>query len=263
LTGDQARLLAGTSAAVSASFAALGYGSDTCGSIRVPAAFTASFGLRPTKGLTSIAGIMPLAHTQDVVGPIARTVSDLAIGPDAIIGGPDPADSATGVLVGRSLPRFVESLRTDALSGARIGILTNFLGNAPEDAEVGAIVREALRKMREAGVDVVEVSLPGLEELLTGTSVIATEFKFDLLDYLAAIPDSPVTSLDEIVSGKLHHPAVATQLRASNAIVERDSEAYRSALNARWWHARRWSVSWNLRGLMRWPIRRCAGWRPS
>src|SRR6185436_8995888 len=76
----------GSGAAVAASFAAIAWGSDTCGSIRFPSASNNLFGLRPTKGLSSIFGIIPLSHSQDVGGPLARTVMDLAIGLDATIG---------------------------------------------------------------------------------------------------------------------------------------------------------------------------------
>jgi len=99
----------GTGAAVAASFAAIGWGSDTCGSIRIPASHHNLFGLRPTKGLPSIDGIIPLSHTQDVGGPLARTVMDLAIGLDATVGA-DPADPATQILADRPLPAFVEGL---------------------------------------------------------------------------------------------------------------------------------------------------------
>ena len=110
----------GTGAAVAASFAAIGWGTDTCGSIRIPSAFASLFGLRPTEGLFSRDGIVPLSLTQDVPGPLARTVTDLAIALDATVG-PDPNDPATAVMNGKALPRFRDSLRTDALRGAQIG----------------------------------------------------------------------------------------------------------------------------------------------
>src|SRR5690606_17894334 len=143
----------GTGAAVAASMAAIGYGSDTCGSIRIPSAFQSLFGLRPTKGLTSIAGILPLAHTQDVIGPLARTVTDLAIGLDAIVG-VDPADPATAALAGRPLPDFVGALDPDALAGARIGVLTNYFGEDPEDGVVAAIARRAVDAFAGLGAEV-------------------------------------------------------------------------------------------------------------
>ncbi|NIP83932.1 MAG: amidase, partial [Gemmatimonadetes bacterium] len=112
---------------IAASFAAVGWGSDTCGSIRIPSAHNNLVGLRPTKGLSSIDGIVPLSHTQDTGGPLARTVRDLAISLDATIGA-DPADPATSVLEGRALPVFTEALDDGALAGARIGILDQRFG---------------------------------------------------------------------------------------------------------------------------------------
>ena len=84
----------GTGAAVAASFAAAGMGSDTCGSIRIPSANNNLVGLRGTHGLSSRDGIMPLSHTQDIGGPLARSVTDLAIMLDATVGA-DPADAIT------------------------------------------------------------------------------------------------------------------------------------------------------------------------
>lgn len=103
----------GTGAAITASFATVGWGSDTCGSIRIPSAQNNLVGLRPTKGVSSIDGIIPLAHTQDVGGPLARTMRDLAIALDATAG-PDPADPATRILDGRDAPRFVEGWPSDS-----------------------------------------------------------------------------------------------------------------------------------------------------
>ena len=99
----------GTGAAIAASFATVGWGSDTCGSIRIPAAFGSLYGLRPTSGLVSRHGVIPLSHTQDVAGPLARTVTDLAIALDFTVGR-DTADAATQVLDGRELPRFAAAL---------------------------------------------------------------------------------------------------------------------------------------------------------
>jgi len=125
----------GTAAAVSASRAAEGWGSDTRGSIRLPASHTALFGLRPTRGLSSTAGIIPLSHTQDMGGPLARTATDLAIALDATIG-PDPDDEATQALQGRELPRFFASLDPAALRGSRLGILTNYSARDQLDPDV-------------------------------------------------------------------------------------------------------------------------------
>lgn len=222
----------GSGAAAAASFGAIAYGSDTCGSIRIPAALNGLFGLRPTKGLTSIAGIVPLAHTQDVVGPLARDVTDLAIGMDAIVG-PDPADPATGILEGQPLPRFVAALDSGALRGARLGVLTTSFGRAPEDEEVGRIVRAAIDSMQAHGAEVVDVALPGVDTLVRRAGVIELEFRFDLKDYLARVPSAPVHSLDEILERGLYDEALDASLRRRDTVSTPDSPIYRAALARR------------------------------
>ena len=222
----------GSGAAVAASFAALAWGSDTCGSIRIPSAFHALFGLRPTKGLSSIAGIIPLAHTQDVGGPLARTVRDLAIGLDATVG-PDPDDPATRVLEGRSPPGFVEALEGATLEGVRLGVLRSYFGDGPEDEEVASVVRDAVERMEERGAEVVDVMVAGLDEVVARAGVIPFEFRFDLMDYLATRPGAPVRSLTEILDKGLHHVALENTFRARDTVRSRDSEAYLAALARR------------------------------
>ncbi|UCD24840.1 MAG: CHRD domain-containing protein [Gemmatimonadota bacterium] len=218
----------GTGAAIAASFGAIGWGSDTCGSIRIPAAQNNLFGLRPTKGLSSIDGIIPLCHTQDVGGPLARSVTDLAIGLDATIG-PDSADSATRALDGLPLPRFVEALDSNAMKGTRLGVLTMLFGDAPEDRESARVVRTALEQMQELGAEIIEIDIPGLDTLLRGSSVIGYEFKFDFIDYLAATPGAPVESLQDILDQHLYHEALESRYQSRNRVQERDSKEYRTA----------------------------------
>ena len=222
----------GTGAAIAVSFAAVGWGSDTCGSIRIPAAQNDLVGLRPTKGLSSIDGIIPLSHTQDVGGPLARTLRDLAIALDATIGA-DPADAATELLRGQELPRFVDALEPGALTGARIGILEAFFGSAPEEAAAARIVRDALEKMVELGADTVTVEIPDLSDLMSGSGLINLEFKWDLIDYLAGVPDAPVESLEEMLELGLVHEALVPRMRVRNEVESRDSEAYREAYGKR------------------------------
>jgi amidase len=214
----------GTAAAVAASFAAIGWGSDTCGSIRVPAAANNLFGLRPTKGLSSISGIMPLSVSQDVGGPLARTMMDLAIGLDATVGF-DPDDPATRLVQGRVARPFVETANDD-LRGVRIGILRNYFGSSAEDEETNEIVRAALERFAIAGATVVEVEIPGFDELIAGTSLIDLEFKWNLYDYLARTPSSPVKSLTDIVNAGLHHAAVDGVLRRSDRHETREPAGY-------------------------------------
>ncbi len=217
----------GTGAAIAASFAAIGWGSDTCGSIRIPAAFGSLVGLRPTQGLFSRTGVMPLSHTQDVPGPLARTVADLAVALDATVG-PDPADTATRVLAGRALPRFADSLSVGALRGARIGILTHYFTDA--DGEILDTVRAAIRAMHAAGADTVSVTIAGFDSLLAGTSVINFEHEYDMLDYLARTPGAPVASLGALLATGLEHDALETRFRLADSLGTRESPAYRRAL---------------------------------
>jgi Asp-tRNA(Asn)/Glu-tRNA(Gln) amidotransferase A subunit family amidase len=222
----------GTGAAIAASFAAVGWGSDTCGSIRIPASHNNLVGLRPTKGLSSIDGILPLSHSQDVGGPLARTMRDLAIALDATIG-PDPADPATDILAGEEIPSFVEALDGATLAGARIGLLTSLFGDQAEETAVNSVVRDAIGRMVALGADTVSVDIPAFDELLANTSVLAMEFKWDLLDYLAGVPDAPIASLTELLELGLMHEALVGTLRRSDTNQVRDSEAYRTALARR------------------------------
>jgi len=218
----------GTGAAVAASFAAVGWGSDTCGSIRIPSAQNDLVGLRPTKGLSSIDGIIPLSHTQDVGGPLARTVRDLAIALDATVGY-DPSDPATAIVAGRDLPSFVEALDTGTLSGIRIGILEAYFGDAPEEAEAARLVRAAIVEMVESGADTITVEIPELDDLLDGSGLINFEFKWDFADYLAANPEAPVSSLAEMLDLGLIHEALVPRMRARDRVETRDSDEYREA----------------------------------
>jgi Asp-tRNA(Asn)/Glu-tRNA(Gln) amidotransferase A subunit family amidase len=222
----------GTGAAIAASFGAIGWGSDTCGSIRIPASQNSLFGLRLTKGLSSIDGIIPLCHTQDVGGPLARAAIDLAIGLDATIG-PDPADPATHVLDSLPLPRFMDALDSAALAGARLGVLTMLFGDAPEDRESDRVVRAALGQMEEMGAEIVDMEISELDTLLRGSSVIGYEFKFDFIDYLAATPGAPVASLQDILDQDLYHLALESRYQSRNRVERRDSEEYRAAFAKR------------------------------
>src|SRR3954470_9973590 len=153
----------GTGAAVAASFAAAGMGSDTCGSIRNPSSENNLFGLRGTAGLSSRDGIVPLAHTQDIGGPLARTVTDLLLMLDYTVG-PDDADPITRESQGH-IPRTYNSAVGDAgLGDVTVGVLTPLFGTAPEDEEVAWIVRDALENVRALGAGIVEVPFPGFDE---------------------------------------------------------------------------------------------------
>ena len=206
----------GTGAAVASSFAAAGMGSDTCGSIRIPSANNNLVGLRGTMGLSSRNGIIPLSHTQDIGGPLARTVTDLAIMLDATVGA-DPDDAITRESAGHIPPSYRDLLKADALRGVTIGVVKNLFGTTPDEEEVGAVDRKALDAMQKAGATLVDVSIPGIDELMRGSSVIDAEFKFDLIAYLARWPNAPVHSLGEILDRGDYSTALETMFRRRNA----------------------------------------------
>jgi Asp-tRNA(Asn)/Glu-tRNA(Gln) amidotransferase A subunit family amidase len=219
----------GTGVAIAASFAAIGWGSDTCGSIRIPASHNNLVGLRPTKGLSSIDGILPLAHSQDTAGPLARTVRDLATGLDATVG-PDPADPATLALEGRPLPSFVDALDPEALRGARIGILRALFGASGEQ-DGAPLVRAALATMVELGADTVTVVIPDLDSLMARSGRIAHEMRRDILEYLAGVPEAPADSMGLLLAQGVVHDVLTARLTSRNA-APFDSAAYEVALEA-------------------------------
>jgi amidase len=222
----------GTGAAIAASFAAIGMGSDTCGSIRVPAAVNNLFGLRPTKGLSSIAGIVPLSTTQDTGGPLTRTVTDLALVLDATIG-EDPSDAATRLNPSQQRPNFTAALKTATLQGARIGVVESLFGDASDDAEVLKLVRAAIDEMKKQGAIPVAIPLPELQSALDGASVIALEFKEDFAAYLAGQPNAPIHTLEDIFNGGLMHAALEITLKTRISGKGRSSADYKLALAKR------------------------------
>ena len=219
----------GTGAAVAANFAAVGMGSDTCGSIRIPSSHNSLVGLRVTRGLSSRDGVVPLSSTQDVAGPLARCVEDLAIVLDATVGY-DPADPITALGVGHVPATYRDSLQVDGLRGARIGVLNDLFGTAAESEEINGLVRAAGRDMERSGAVVVQLTIPGLADLLRGSSVIDLEFKFDLEEYLSQTPGAEVSTLEEILESGQFHPSLENVLRRSLTRETLDTPEYRERL---------------------------------
>ena len=222
----------GTGAAVAANFAAAGLGTDTCGSIRNPASSNNLFGLRPTQGLTSRNGIVPLAHSQDIGGPLARNVTDLIIMFDATVG-IDPDDPMTKYAEGR-LPRTYLSFVGDSgLGDMDIGVFKPLFGSAAEDAEVTRLVMAAVKNLEALGATIVDVDMSDYQTVMQNTSTINAEFKFDLMDFFARYPKTPVKSLADIIATGKYHPAVEDVLKRSEAVASRDSDNYKASLAKR------------------------------
>lgn len=198
----------GSAVAVAASFAAAALGTETDGSIVCPSATCGVVGIKPTVGLTSRAGVIPIAHSQDTVGPHGRTVADAA----ALLGaltGVDPRDPATAESDGKFYKDYTAFLDPTALQGARIGVARgNFWGYSPE---ADAICEAAIEAMRAAGAEIIDpADIPTAQEIATGPGefeVLLYEFKADLNQYLATrvpderYPDRPVLrTLAEIIA---------------------------------------------------------------
>jgi amidase len=177
----------GTGAAIAANLAVVGIGTETDGSIVCPSSVNGLVGIKPTLGLVSRSGIVPIAHSQDTAGPMARSVTDAALLLDAIAGN-DPSDPATRD-ADRHLTDFTKGLDAGGLKGARIGVVRKLAGFSPE---VDAVLAQNIAALRAAGAEVIDpVESPNLGKYDDAElTVLEFEFKHDLDAYLAALPDS-------------------------------------------------------------------------
>jgi amidase len=188
----------GTGVAVAANYAPLGLGTDTAGSVRGPSTANGLVGLKPTHGLLSRDGIVPLALTFDTAGPMARHVEDVALAL-GILAGLDPNDEATKKGVGKVESDYTRFLDPKALEGARIGIARDFTG---QDPEVDWVVEASIEAMRKAGATAVDVRFPAWlldsrEELYH--SIRNREFRAQIADYLATLGPGYPKTLAEMV----------------------------------------------------------------
>ncbi|WP_426449685.1 amidase family protein [Paenibacillus sp. S-38] len=191
----------GSGAAVSCNLTAVAVGTETSGSILDPAAQHSIVGIKPTVGRISRSGIIPLAHSQDTAGPMARTVADAAV-LLGILCGWDPADPVTGASAGQEVPDFTVFLDRDGLRGARIGIPRQLYHDSLTGEEL-ARFEELLGDIAHAGADLVDpADIPSARELASHRSeVLRYEFKADLNAYLSRLPEGlPVRSLKELIA---------------------------------------------------------------
>ena len=205
----------GTGAGVSANFAVVGMGSDTCGSIRIPSSHNSLTGLRVTQNLFSRDGIIPLSLTQDVGGPLARDVTDLAVVLDATAGF-DPNDPVTDVSLTHTPSSYRDFLQTGRLQGARFGLMRDILVTTAADQEVANVILAASQELQGLGATVVDVLIPDFATV-SNTSVINFEFNENLNAYLAATPNAPFKTLQDIFNSGLFHPSLTGVLTTSLA----------------------------------------------
>lgn len=206
----------GTAAAIAANLGVAGLGTDTSGSIRIPASFNSLVGVRPTVGLLSRTGIVPLAATQDTGGPMTRTVRDAAIMLD-VLAKHDGKDVATAFAPAKRTLSYTDVLTADALKGARIGILGGMWDDKTDAADPQLkVFTEAVHDLKRLGADVVPVTLSNLGDILSYASSSRFEFKFLLNEYLARPAQGEhVKSLADILaSGAYNAPSKSTYERA-------------------------------------------------
>jgi amidase len=192
----------GSAVAVAADLAPLAVGTETDGSIVAPASANGVVGFKPTVGLVSRSGIVPISHSQDTAGPLARSVEGAALLLDAIAGA-DPDDPVTAQA---DLPAggYAAALRPDALVGARLGVARDCFGRHEGADAVAEAAIEALRAQGAEIVDHVEVGAAGLAAA-PELELLLYEFKHGLDTYLAGHPGAGVGSLDELIAFNLAH----------------------------------------------------------
>lgn len=189
----------GTGASIAANFAVVGIGTETSGSILSPASNNSLVGIKPTLGLVSRTGIIPLAHSQDTAGPMTRTVRDAAI-LLGIIAGVDEKDEVTKTSMGKPSD-YTTFLKTDGLKGKRIGIDRTFF---PEEEEEVALFEEAMEELTKQGAILLDVTIPREK---FDSIVLYHEFKYGIDNYLHKLSEEvPVHSLSEVITFNKKHP---------------------------------------------------------
>ena len=186
----------GTGSAIAANLATVGIGTETDGSILCPSAVAGLVGIKPTVGLVSRSGIIPISHSQDTAGPMARSVADAAVLLTAIAA-PDNADAASKERTDASAIDYTAYLKADALQGARIGVVRKLMGYQPD---TDAAMERAIAALKAAGATVVDAEIPTQGKWEEAEfEVLLHDLKADLATYLAT-SDAPYKTLAELIA---------------------------------------------------------------
>jgi amidase len=195
----------GTGASVAANLALVGVGTDTGGSIRMPSAHNALAGIRPTVGLVSRTGIWPNNSVRDTAGPMTRTVTDMAILLDAMVG-LDPKDAATQRAVGHIPATFTSVLKKDALKGARLGVLRQVFNPKITDPRIIANFEKTIAELKAAGAEIIDnFTVPEIDTLPRAPQTAARR-KADVIKFFADHPGMPYNSPQAMADSRLAHP---------------------------------------------------------
>jgi amidase len=207
----------GTGVALAANFATAGTGSDTVNSIRSPASANSLVGIRPTRGLISRTGVIPVSFTQDAAGPLARTVADVAVMLD-VMAGYDPDDPVTALGIGRIPATYTAWLDRNGLSDVRLGVLRTLFGTGPDHQEVNRVMANALEVLKGHGAILVDIDDAAFDtgKLNSDLDVQRYEYKFDLNNYLKAQPDPPVHSLAGLIAVDPHQKRLPVMIGEMN-----------------------------------------------
>ena len=200
----------GTGAAVASSFCVFGTGTDTVNSLRSPASANSLFSIRPTRGLITRTGIIPISYTHDTIGPIARTVKDVAVALTVMSStGYDAADNATALVPrGHRHVDYTASLKSSKLEGLRLGILNGFFNrtNSPEVAPVNDAVDKLMSRLRDAGATLVPIDEPIYDATKIQSSLDVQRYEYrELMDeYLQrpSLSGQHPNTLNELYSHK-------------------------------------------------------------
>ncbi len=203
----------GTASGVAASFGVAGLGTDTGNSVRGPSAHLGLVGLRPTLGLVSRAGIVPLAWDRDTAGPMTRNVRDAARLLN-VMAGSDPEDRYTLSADARRAADYTAALDLEALQGRRLAVLWPHADPQDSDPEVTALFSRALEDLERLGATLLPAwRVPELETLLT-PDMFCARFRYDMARYLEGLgPDAPMTDVLEVLDTGQHSPDVEAGLR--------------------------------------------------
>jgi amidase len=188
---------AGSGASIAASLAAFAIGTETNGSIVCPSNNNGLVGLKPTVGLLSRSGIIPISFTQDTPGPMARSVADVAISLGVLVG-VDSSDSKTLLSAGKYLTDYTKSLKTDGLKGKRLGLLKSSLGY---HAKVDTLMKQAVAQLKSQGAEIIELDF-SMDRAANGSSfqVLLYEFNDGLTKYFASLGEKTlVKNLKELI----------------------------------------------------------------
>ncbi len=208
----------GTGAGLAASYGVIGVGTDTGGSVRMPAAHNALAGLRPTVGLVSRTGVVPLDGVRDTAGPMARTVHDMALLLDAMVTGNDPVDTATARNAGHIPTTYLAALDRDALKGVKLGVLRQVFRPEVTDLQVLANFEKTLAELRAAGAELVDPFIVPELDTLPRPPQTGAQFKADLTRWISLHPGVPYPSIKDIAESGLLHPL--HQVSVENAVDE-------------------------------------------